>query len=71
MTAVTLTPSIADWELGADEFIADESEDIEDYVYHKPSRPAPPPPIYSLGSMTYDEAAEGGSEGLENSLISD
>ncbi|XP_045132607.1 uncharacterized protein LOC123516909 isoform X2 [Portunus trituberculatus] len=51
--------SLADWELGADEFIADESEDIEDYVYHKPSRPAPPPPIYSLGSMTYDEAAEG------------
>lgn len=51
--------SLADWELGADEFIADESEDIEDSVYHKPSRPAPPPPIYSLGSMTYDEAAEG------------
>lgn len=51
--------SLADWELGADEFIADESEDMEDYVYHKPTRPAPPPPIYSLGSMTYDEAAEG------------
>ena len=65
MTAITPASSIADWELGADEFIADESEDMEDYVYHKPSRPAPPPPIYSLGSMTYDEAAEGESLGLK------
>ncbi|XP_050721818.1 uncharacterized protein LOC127001361 isoform X2 [Eriocheir sinensis] len=51
--------NLADWDLGADEFIADDGEDMEDYVYHKPSRPAPPPPIYSLGPMTYDEATEG------------
>ncbi|XP_045606681.2 uncharacterized protein [Procambarus clarkii] len=51
--------SLADWELGADEFIGDDSGDMEDYVYRKPSRPAPPPPIYSLGSVTYDDGAEG------------
>ncbi|XP_071532804.1 uncharacterized protein [Panulirus ornatus] len=51
--------SLADWELGADEFIADDGGDMEDYVYRKPSRPAPPPPIYSLGSVAYDDAAEG------------
>ncbi|XP_053637381.2 uncharacterized protein [Cherax quadricarinatus] len=51
--------SLADWELGADEFIADDSGDMEDYVYRKPSRPAPPPPLYSLGSVAYDDATEG------------
>ncbi|XP_042217271.1 uncharacterized protein LOC121862920 isoform X3 [Homarus americanus] len=49
----------ADWDLGADEFIADDGGDMEDYVYRKPSRPAPPPPIYTLGSVAYDDAPEG------------
>ncbi|KAK3860130.1 hypothetical protein Pcinc_033799 [Petrolisthes cinctipes] len=51
--------TLADWELGSDEFIADDGGDMEDYVYHKPTRPAPPPPIYSLGSMTYDDTGDG------------
>ncbi|KAK7081545.1 hypothetical protein SK128_002379, partial [Halocaridina rubra] len=49
--------SLADWELGTDEFITDDSGDMDDYVYRKPTRPAPPPPIYSLGSMSFDDDA--------------
>lgn len=52
-------PLPADWELGSDEFIAEDGGDMEDYVYHKPTRPAPPPPIYSLGSMAYDDTSDG------------
>lgn len=52
-------PPPADWELGSDEFIAEDGGDMEDYVYHKPTRPAPPPPIYSLGSMAYDDTGDG------------
>ncbi|XP_042865801.1 uncharacterized protein LOC122249196 isoform X2 [Penaeus japonicus] len=51
--------SLADWELGTDEFIADDTGDMEDYVYRKPIRPAPPPPIYSLGSVSYDDTSDG------------
>lgn len=51
--------SLADWELGTDEYIADDTGDMEDYVYRKPIRPAPPPPIYSLGSVSYDDTADG------------
>ncbi|XP_068217634.1 uncharacterized protein [Palaemon carinicauda] len=50
--------SLADWDLG-DDFVADDSGDMDDYVYRKPSRPAPPPPIYTLGSISYEDAAEG------------
>ncbi|XP_066975005.1 uncharacterized protein [Macrobrachium rosenbergii] len=50
--------SLADWDLG-DDFVADDSGDMDDYVYRKPTRPAPPPPIYTLGSIAYDDTAEG------------
>ncbi|XP_076053836.1 uncharacterized protein LOC143032750 isoform X2 [Oratosquilla oratoria] len=49
--------TFADWELGCDEFVADEGGDIDDLVFrNKPTRPAPPPPIYSLASVSFDDA---------------
>lgn len=56
---ILISPHLPDWELGTDEFIADDTGDMEDYVYRKPIRPAPPPPIYSLGSVSYDDTADG------------
>ena len=52
---------MTDWELSTDEFVTDDGPDFDDYIYHKPTRPAPPPPppIYSLGSVTFEDSSDG------------